>query len=45
VNVKYLNDTKLALGLIKQIDNKKVIINVTGVSGILKKAKQKFVEG
>jgi ribonuclease P/MRP protein subunit POP5 len=45
VNIKYLNDTKLALGLIKQIDNKKVIVNVIGVSGILKKAKQKFVEG
>ncbi len=45
VNVKYLNDTKLALGLIKQMNNKKVIVNVIGVSGILKKAKQKFVEG
>ncbi len=45
VNVKYLNDTKLALGLIKQINNKKVIVNVIGVSGILRKAKQKFMEG
>ena len=44
VNVKHLNETKTSLGLIKKIDNKKVIVDVVGVSGILKKAKQKFLE-
>lgn len=44
VNVKYLNDLKMGLGLIKKLDNKKVIVDVIGVSGILKKAKQKFME-
>jgi len=43
VNVKYLNDLKMALGLIKKLDNKKVIVDVIGVSGIIKKAKQKFM--
>ena len=45
VNVKYLNEFKMALGLIKKLNNKKIIINVIGVSGILKKAKSKFMEG
>lgn len=41
-NVKYLNETKMALGLIKKINNKKATVDVIGVSGILKKAKSKF---
>ena len=44
INVKYLNELKLGLGLIKKLDNKKVIVNVIGVSGIIKKAKKKFME-
>ena len=43
VNVKYLDELKMSLGLIKKLDNKKVIVNVIGVSGILKKAKSKFM--
>ncbi|MFH1376726.1 MAG: Rpp14/Pop5 family protein [Candidatus Woesearchaeota archaeon] len=42
VNTKYLNETKMALGLIKKINDKKAIVDVTGVSGIIKKAKSKF---
>jgi len=39
VNTKYVDELKMALGLIKG----KTIINVVGVSGTLKKAKQKFM--
>ena len=42
VDTKYLNETKMALGLIKDINNNKVIVDVIGVSGIIKKAKEKF---
>jgi ribonuclease P/MRP protein subunit POP5 len=42
VTTKYLDQTKMALGLIKNINNKKVIVDVIGVSGILKKAREKF---
>ena len=44
VNVKYVDELKMALGLIDKLDNRKVIVNVIGVSGILKKAKSKFME-
>lgn len=40
VNPKYMNETKMALGLIKG----NVIVNVIGVSGTLNKAKQKFIQ-
>jgi len=43
-NVKYQDEVKMALSLIKEIDGRKVIVNVTGVSGILNKAKEKFLE-
>ncbi len=43
-NVKYQDEIKMALSLIKNIGKEKVIVNVTGVSGILKKAKGKFLE-
>jgi ribonuclease P/MRP protein subunit POP5 len=43
-NVKYQDEIKMALSLIKKIGNEKVIINIVGVSGILKKAKSKFAE-
>ena len=43
VSVKYLDELKMSLGLIKRLDNKNVIVNVIGVSGILKKAKSKFM--
>ena len=43
-NNKYLDEVKLALSLIKKMDNKKIIVNIVGVSGILKKAKNKFIE-
>ena len=39
VKVKYLDELKMSLGLIKRLDNKNVIVNVIGVSGILKKAR------
>ena len=42
VNTKHLEETKMALGLIKKINDKKVIVDVIGVSGIIKKAKAKF---
>ncbi len=43
-NLKYQDEVKMALSLIKKIGNDKVIVNVVGVSGILKKAKSKFAE-
>ena len=43
-NVKYQDEVKMALSLIKNLGKEKVIVNVTGVSGILKKAKAKFLE-
>ncbi len=43
-NVKYQDEVKMALNLIKNIGREKVIVNVTGVSGILNKARKKFVE-
>lgn len=42
VNTKYLNETKMALGLIKDINHNKAIVDVIGVSGIIKKAQEKF---
>jgi ribonuclease P/MRP protein subunit POP5 len=43
-NLKYQDEVKMALSLIKNIGKEKVIVNVVGVSGILKKAKSKFAE-
>ncbi len=39
VNSKYLNNVKTALMLIKEINNKKVIVGCKKVSGVLKKLK------
>ncbi len=44
VNNKYVDEVKTALSLIKEVDNKNVIVNCIGVSGILKKTKQKYLE-
>ena len=43
-NVKYQDEVKMALSLIKNIGKEKAVINVIGVSGILKKARNKFLE-
>lgn len=43
VNNKYINELKSALTLIEMINNKKVIIKSIGVSGILNKAEQKYL--
>jgi ribonuclease P/MRP protein subunit POP5 len=43
-NVKYQDEVKMALNLIKNIGKEKAIINVIGVSGILNKARKKFME-
>lgn len=40
INPKYVDELKMALGLIKG----DIIVNVLGVSGTLKKAKQKFMQ-
>lgn len=40
VNPKYLDETKMAIGLIKG----NLIVNVIGVSGTLNKTKQKFIQ-
>lgn len=42
VNNKYVDYVKASLQLISEIDDKKVNIDVIGVSGILKKAREKF---
>ncbi len=43
-NVKYQDEMKMALNLMKNIGKEKVVVNVSGVSGILNKARKKFVE-
>jgi RNase P/RNase MRP subunit POP5 len=43
VNNKYVNELKSSLTLIEKINNKKVVVKSTGVSGILKKAEQKYL--
>jgi ribonuclease P/MRP protein subunit POP5 len=43
INNKYLNEIKTSLALIEKIKNKKVIIKTIGVSGILKKARLKYL--
>ena len=45
VNNKYVNELKASLALIKKINNKTVIIKSLGVSGILKKAYNKYIKG
>ncbi|MBI4447570.1 ribonuclease P protein component 2 [Candidatus Woesearchaeota archaeon] len=45
VNHKELDNVKAALTLIKEIDNHNALIKTLGVSGILKKAKNKFMGG
>ena len=44
VNNKYTEEVKMALGLIKTINNKKARVQSIGTSGIIDKAKQKFLE-
>jgi len=41
VNNKYVNKLKMALGLIKKINNKKITIHIPKVSGIIKKLQVK----
>ena len=43
VNNKMLNNLKAALCFVKEIDNQKVIVKSVGVSGILKKAENKYI--
>ncbi|MBU2639493.1 MAG: ribonuclease P protein component 2 [Nanoarchaeota archaeon] len=44
VNNKFLNELKSSLILIKDINSKRVIFKTKGVSGILKKAKNKYLK-
>jgi len=43
VNNKYVDNLKASLALIKNINSEKVIVRSKGVSGILKKAHNKFM--
>jgi len=45
VNNKNLDELKSSLVLIKTINNQKVIVRCIGVSGIIKKLKNKYMEG
>ncbi len=45
VNNKYVDEIKASLTLVKKIDDQEVIIRSRGVSGILKKAENKFMAG
>ncbi len=45
VNNKYINELKASLALINKINNKNIIIKSLGVSGILKKAYDKYIKG
>ena len=42
VNNKHVDEARTALSLVKDLNNQKVIIQTLGVSGILKKAKEKW---
>ena len=44
-NTKFVDEVKTALALTERIGNQRVIIKSVGVSGILKKAKSKFLKG
>ena len=44
VNNKYVDETKAALTLIKEINKTKVTFRSLGVSGILDKAQKKFID-
>ncbi|HLD02862.1 MAG TPA: Rpp14/Pop5 family protein [Candidatus Nanoarchaeia archaeon] len=43
VNHKHVDEARLALSLVKDINHEKVAIRTLGVSGILKKAKEKWL--
>jgi ribonuclease P/MRP protein subunit POP5 len=43
VNHKHVDEIKSALTLIQKINNKQVAVKSIGVSGILKKAKEKYI--
>ena len=45
VNNKFVDEVKASLTLIKMIDKKKATVRSLGVSGILKKADDKFLKG
>ncbi len=44
VGHKSVDELKMALSLIETINNKKVIVKSIGVSGILKKAKERYLK-
>ncbi|MBW2995682.1 hypothetical protein KY332_00105 [Candidatus Woesearchaeota archaeon] len=44
ISHKSVDEIKLALSSIEKINNKKAIIKTVGVSGILKKAKQRYLK-
>lgn len=44
VNNKHVDNLKASLTLIENIDNKEVIVKSVGVSGIMKKAQNKFLK-
>lgn len=42
VENKYLNELKMSISLIKEINNKKVVVNPIFVSGVLNKIKNRY---
>ena len=45
VNNKWVNNIKSTLALIKKIKNEKIIVKTIGISGTLKKTKEKYLGG
>lgn len=45
VNHKYVNELKISLALIKNINNEKVIVNTIYTTGIIKKAQKRPKKG
>ena len=43
-DVKYVNEVKMGIGLVREIGNQKVKVQSIGVSGTMKKAEIKFME-
>ncbi len=44
VNHNYVNELKASLALIKELEHQPVIVRSVGVSGVIKKAKQKYLK-
>ena len=45
INHKYLDKLRISISMITDINDQKLALHTVGVSGILKKAKNKYISG